>query len=120
LAGRTDWFTGPGRRLDVFAADPAILLDEIGHGVVDAFQPHARDLHASRFLRASAVQHRVVLVEKLPDGLVDADIDTAMELDALPAHLHDPAVDMMFFDLEIRNPVSHQPAGPAFPLVDMH
>lgn len=57
--------------------------------------------------------------EQFGDRLVDADIDAAMEGHALALHLLDAPVDIVLLDLEVGNTVAHQPAGPAFALVDM-
>ena len=45
----------------------------------------------ARRLGAAAIEHRIMLGEKLGDRLVDADIDAAMEGDALAFHLLDAA-----------------------------
>jgi hypothetical protein len=58
--------------------------------------------------------------EQFVNGLVDADIDVAVEGHALAVHLLDAAVDVVLFHLEVGNAEAHQPAGAALALVDMH
>ena len=89
------------------------------HRVRDAAQIVAGNTGRARRFGAAAIEHGVILSQQFRHRLVDTDIDAAIEGNALARHLLDAAVDEVLFDLEIRNAVAHQPAGPAFALIDM-
>ena len=119
LAAGDDRLRRPGDGLDVLAADALVLLDEVGHRVVDALEVVAGNAGRPRRFGAAAIEHRVMFGEQLGDRLVDADIDAAMEGHALALHLLDAAVDVVLLHLEVGNAEAHQPAGLRFALIDM-
>ena len=73
----------------------------------------------ARRLGAAAIEHRVMLGQKLGDRLVDADIDAAMEGDALAFHLLHAGVDVALLHLEVGDAEAHQPAGLRLALIEM-
>src|SRR5690606_11159384 len=85
--------SAPRDGLDILAADALVLLDEIGHRVMDAFQLGAGNIGVPRLLRATAIENRVEPGEKLRDRLVDPDIHAAMEGDPFAFHLLHARVD---------------------------
>ena len=119
LAAGHDRLRRPGDRLDVLAADALVLLHEIRHRVMHAVEVVARNAGVARRFRAAAIEHGIMFGEQLGNRLVDADIDAAMEGDALALHLLDAAVDVVLLHLEVRDAVAHQPAGLALALIDM-
>ena len=119
LAAGHDRLRRPGDGLDVLAADALVLLHEVGHRVMHAFEIGARNAGRARRLGAAAIEHRVMFGEQLVDRLVDADIDAAMEGHALALHLLDAAVDEVLLHLEVGDAEAHQPAGLALALVDV-
>ncbi len=80
----------------------------------------ARNARLTRRLGAAAVKNGVVIGEQLLDLDVDADIDAAMEGDALALHLLDAAVDEVLLHLEIGNAVAQQAARLGLALIKMH
>ena len=87
---------------------------------MDALQVDAGNAGGARRFRPAAVEHRIMLGEHLLDRHVDADVDAAMEGDALALHLLDAAVDEVLLQLEVRDAVAQQPAWLALALIDMH
>ncbi len=108
-----------GRNL---AGDAAVLLRQEVHGEVDAVELAARRLgeEVEGRLRAAGEQHRVVLGLELLGGDVHADVDVAVEGDALGLHLlHAPGNDALLH-LEVGDAINQQPARLGVPLVDVH
>ena len=80
----------------------------------------ARDGEVARLLGAAGKQHGVIVALELLDGEIAADMDVAMEGDALGLHLLHAALDDVFLHLEIGDAVAEQAAGIGVLLVDMH
>src|SRR3546814_856381 len=120
LSARQDRLRRPAYAVDILAPDAPVLLHEIGHGVVDAGKIGAGNTGRARRFRAAAIENGVMFGHQLLDRYVDADIDAAMESDALALHLLDAAIDEILLHLEVRNAVAQQPAGLGFALVDMN
>ena len=110
----------PADAVDIFATDAAVLLHEIGHGIVDAMQISATDTGRARGFRTAAIKHGIVVGQKRLNRYIHADIDAAMEGDAFTLDLLDTAVDEVLLHLEVRNTVSQQAAGLGFALIDMN
>src|SRR5690606_24619045 len=106
--------------VDVLAADTAVLLHEVGHGVMDTLELDAGNARRARRFGAAAIEHGVMLSDQFRDRLVDADIDAAMERHALALHLFDAAVDEVLFQLEVGDAVAQKAAGLRLALIDMH
>ena len=92
----------------------------IVHGEMHAVEIAARDGEVARMLGAAGEQHGVIVALELLDGDVAADMDVAMEGDALGLHLRHAALDDVFLHLEVGNAVAEQAAGIGVLLVDMH
>ena len=113
---------GEDRRLarDVLVAETAVLLGEIGHGVIDAGEVLAGQLRIARLLGAGAQQDGVEFIVQAGERLRHPDIDAVMEGDALGFHLPHAAVDMVLLHLEVGDAVAEQPAGLRLPLEHVH
>jgi hypothetical protein len=104
-------------RLDVvqrLAADAAVLLRQEIHGEVDAVEVAAGDRQVARLLGAAGSTTASYLRDQIVDRSRHADMDAAVEGDALGLHLLDAAVDVPLLHLEVGDAVAHQAAGLAF------
>ena len=109
-------------RLDVaerLVADAPVLLRQELHGEMDAVEVAAGDRQVARLLGAAGENDRVVLLQQLGDVEFDADMDVAVEGDALGLHLRDAAVDVVLLHLEVGDAVAEQAAGLGVLLVDV-
>ena len=71
----------------------------------------ARNWQIARLFRAAGKNDRVEIFEQADGIEIDPDIDAVVEIHALRLHLHDAAVDHVFFHLEVGNAVAQQTAG---------
>ena len=75
-------------------ADAPVLLGQELHGEMDAVELAAGDRQVARLLGAAGERDGIVAVQKLGDVELDADMDVAMEGDALGLHLGDAPLDV--------------------------
>ncbi len=87
---------------------------------MDSFQFAPRHRQVARLFRPAREHHRVVLLDELVGGQVDADMRAVMKLDAFGRHLLDAALDVDFLHLEVGDAVAQQAAGLGPALIDMH
>src|SRR5262245_5883352 len=103
-----------------FARNATVLLRQIGHGEVDAFEIAARDFEVAGMLGTAREQNGVIVVLQRLDGEVEADMNVAVKSDAFGLHLLHAAFDDVFLHLEIGNAVAEQAAGKNVLLVNLH
>ena len=103
-----------------FGTNPAVLLNQIGHGRMHPDQIRARDAGIARIFRARGNQDGIEFLQEILRLLVLAHVYVAVENHALGCHLLDAAVDVVFFHLEVRNAIAHQAAWAAFAFEDMN
>ncbi len=72
------------------------------------------------FLGAAGQRHRVVVLQKLFDRQIDADMCAVMEGHAFGFHLLDAKVDVALLHLEVGDAVAHQAAGLGVLFIEMH
>lgn len=112
LAASKDRIGGPADAVDVFAADAAVLLHEVRHGIINAIKIGATDAGRARGFRTAAIKNGIMIGQKRFDRHIHTDINAAMEGDAFTLDLLDAAVDEVLLHLEVRNAVTQQ--APAF------
>ncbi|MNV39150.1 hypothetical protein D3C71_1307200 [compost metagenome] len=120
LAAGEDRIGRPADAVDVFAADTAVLLHEIRHGIINAIKIGTADTGRTRGFRTAAIKNRIVIGQKRLNRHIHADINAAMEGNTFTLDLLDTAIDEVLLHLEIRNAVTQQPAGLRFALEDMN
>ena len=87
---------------------------------MDSLQFAPRHRQVARLFRPAREHHRVVLLDELVAGQIDADMGAVMKLDAFGRHLLDAALDVDLLHLEVGDAVAQQAAGLGPALIDMH
>jgi hypothetical protein len=120
LAGRADDLLGVARRAALHARDGAVALVEVVHREVHAGQVAAGDLEVAVDARPDGDDQRVVALAQLGGADVAADVDVALEDDALVGQHVGAAVDDPLLQLGVGDAEAHQPAHALVALVDGH
>ena len=106
--------------LHAVAGPHAVLLGQVFHGEVNAFQLASGHFQVARAFGSSGQQDGIELLPQVLSRHVVAHVRVGLELDAFQLHLVEPAVDRVLLELEVRNPVAQQPADAVRLLEDGH
>ena len=116
LALRVDILRG----IQQIALAAPVLLRQKLHRKMDALQLAARNRQVARPLAAARQQHRIEVVHQRLHGQVHAHMRVGHKRHALLAHLPDAPVEQVFLQLEVGNPIAHQPADAVVLLIHRH
>src|SRR5262245_23156847 len=95
----------------ILARHPLIILLQIIHRIVNAFELAAGNIEIPRHGRSTRQYDRIEFAEKINDADIDSNIGMTLKDHTLFLHQVDPSVNHPFLEFEIGNAIAKQTTG---------